>query len=307
MGDSLKFHTVDVFTSKRFAGNPLAIVEGADGLTTQQMQTIAREFNLSETIFVQTPDDASHTAKVRIFFPTAEIPFAGHPTIGCAIHLAQKANPGDGDFETLVTLEEVAGLVPVRVWRRNGATSAQFTAPVIPFAGNGDVPPLEMAASALGLEAADIGFSAHAVAQWQGGPTFLYVPVRDLGILKAARPCEPAWSQMMEHCGVDSAYLYTRDPSAIGNGFRARMFSPTAGIPEDPATGSASALLAAQLLASGELTEGLNSVALKQGYEMGRPSDIGLEVDIASGELSAVRIAGNSVRVSEGTILVGQE
>ncbi|MEZ5871838.1 MAG: PhzF family phenazine biosynthesis protein [Nitratireductor sp.] len=305
MGDTFKFHTVDVFTTRRFAGNPLAIVEAADALTTVQMQTIAREFNLSETIFVQTPDNAAHTAKVRIFFPTAEIPFAGHPTIGCAIHLAQKANPGDGDFETLVTLEEVAGLVPVRVWQKNGEPGAQFTAPVIPFAGNGDVPPLEMAASALGIEVADIGFPGHDIAQWQGGPTFLYVPVRDLGILKAARPCEPSWSQMMELCGVDSAYLYTRDPSAIGKGFRARMFSPTAGIPEDPATGSASALLAAQLLASGELTEGLNSFTLKQGYEMGRPSDIGLEVEVESGKLSAVRIAGSSVRVSEGHVAVG--
>ena len=304
MSDSLKFHTVDVFTTTRFAGNPLAIVEGADRLTTQQMQTIAREFNLSETIFVQTPDDANHTAKVRIFFPTAEIPFAGHPTVGCAIHLARKANPGEADFETLITLEEVAGLVPVRVWRRNGATSAQFTAPVIPFAGNGDVPPLEMAASALGIEVADIGFPGHDIAQWQGGPTFLYLPVRDLGILKAARPCEPAWSQMMEHASVDSAYLYTRDPAEGSNAFRARMFSPTAGIPEDPATGSASALLAAQLLASGELTEGLNSFSLRQGYEMGRPSDISLEVDVASGRLTAVRIAGSSVRVSEGTIVV---
>ena len=304
MSRSVKFDTVDVFTTRRFAGNPLAIVEDADGLTTAEMQALAREFKLSETIFVQTPDDAAHTAKVRIFFPTAEIPFAGHPTIGCAIPLAQKANPGDGDFETLVTLEEVAGLVPVRVWRRNGATSAQFTAPVIPFAGEGITPAPSLAAAALGLAETDIGFDRHAVALWQGGPGFVYVPVTDMDALKSARPCEPAWSQMMELGRVDSAYLYTRDPAEGKNAFRARMFSPTAGIPEDPATGSASAILAGQLLASNELREGLNSFSLRQGYEMGRPSDISLEVDVASGKMTAVRIAGSSVKVSDGTITV---
>jgi len=109
----LTFHTCDVFTDRPFAGNPLAIVLGADDLSTAQMLTLAREFNLSETIFVQRPADPSHTARVRIFFPTAEIPFAGHPTIGCAIHLATAA-AGPGDFDSEIVLEEEAGLVRVR-------------------------------------------------------------------------------------------------------------------------------------------------------------------------------------------------
>ncbi|MCU0827188.1 MAG: PhzF family phenazine biosynthesis isomerase [Tabrizicola sp.] len=93
----LTFHTCDVFTDRAFAGNPLAIVLGADGLSSAQMQTLAREFNLSETIYVMAPRDPAHTARVRIFFPTAEIPFAGHPTIGCAIHLASAGETGDFD------------------------------------------------------------------------------------------------------------------------------------------------------------------------------------------------------------------
>ncbi len=298
----LRFFTVDVFTTRRFAGNPLAIVEAADALTAAQMQTIAREFNLSETIFVQTPDDLAHTAKVRIFFPTAEIPFAGHPTIGCAIHLAQQAHGGEGDFESLITLEEVAGLVPVKVRRKDGAVSAQLTAPVIPFAGAGKAPDREMAAAALGLPLDAVCFGTHEIAQWQGGPTFLFIPLASRQALADARPCEPAWSRMIGFANVDNAYCYTQGGDDPKTAFRARMFAPTAGTPEDPATGSASSLLAAQLLASGELRQGLNSFRLEQGYEMGRPSDIALEVDVSGGQLEAVRIAGSSVSVSDGWI-----
>jgi trans-2,3-dihydro-3-hydroxyanthranilate isomerase len=152
----LTFHTCDVFTDRAFQGNPLAIVLGADDLTPAQMQTIAREFNLSETIFVQQPRDPAHTARVRIFFPTAEIPFAGHPTIGCAIHLAT-AMAGSGDFDRDLVLEEEAGLVPVRVWRRGGMVRAEFRAPVVPH-GVTDAPDRDRAlkvarlAAALGLD-----------------------------------------------------------------------------------------------------------------------------------------------------------
>lgn len=120
----LVFHTMDVFTDQPFAGNPLAVVMGADDLSPAQMQIIAREFNLSETIFVQRPVDPAHTARVRIFFPTAEIPFAGHPTIGCALVLAESALP-IGDAELRLVLEEEAGLVPVTVRRRQGRVVAE--------------------------------------------------------------------------------------------------------------------------------------------------------------------------------------
>ena len=159
-----------------------------------------------------------------------------------------------------------------------------------------------MAAAALGLSKSDIGLPGHAVAQWQGGPTFLFVPVASVASLSAARPCEPAWSAMMDFAGVHNAYVYTRHPADPQNTLRARMFAPTAGTPEDPATGSASALLAAQLLASGELSEGTSVFALRQGHDMGRPSDIGMEADVSGGRLTAVRISGSSVPVSEGTI-----
>ena len=293
----MEFHTLDVFTQTPFAGNPLAIVLGADDLSTAQMQTIAREYNLSETIFVQTPDNPAHTAKVRIFFPTAEIPFAGHPTIGCAILLAEQQN-GLDDFNVEITLEEVAGLVPVRVIRTNGVTHAEFTAPVIPFAHDGTTPSLDLVATALGLSASDIGFDGHECSVWQGGPAFVYVPVATRAALAKAQVVNPALSEITKTAKTNSVYLYCRD----GAGYSARMFAPNDGISEDPATGSASAILATQLLASGELVSGKNNVSLKQGVDMGRPSDIALSVDIVDDTIQAVRIGGTAVHISTGTI-----
>lgn len=292
----LQFHTLDVFTDTPFAGNPLAVVLNADGLTTQQMQTIAQEFNLSETIFVQAPQNPAHTARVRIFFPTAEIPFAGHPTVGCAIHLACASHAGD--FETLITLEEEAGLVPVTVTRHGPDIAAEFTAPVLPYPVKTELP-VDLIAASLGLTPEQIGFANHRAATHQGGPRFLYVPVDSRDSLGQAKPHEPHWSALMALAEVDSAYLYTPGASCD---FQARLFSPTAGIPEDPATGSASAILASQLWATGAIRPGTTKLTLRQGIEMGRPSGIGLTIDATAQGITAVRIKGSAVPISSGQI-----
>ncbi|MBN8631331.1 MAG: PhzF family phenazine biosynthesis protein [Rhodobacterales bacterium] len=290
----IAFHTLDVFTETPFAGNPLAVVLGADGLTTAQMQTIAREFNLSETIFVMAPRDPAHTARVRIFFPTAEIPFAGHPTIGCAILLAETAHPGD--FSTTITLEEEAGLVPVSVTRKDGRITAELTAPVLPYPAGG-TPDTSLLAAALDLSPGDLG--PHAPGVYEGGPRFLYAPLRNLAALARARVVEPHWSRLLAAHGVDSAYLYAKGEDCD---YRARLYSPTAGIPEDPATGSASAILAAQLLANGAVPDGTTRLTLHQGVEMGRPSLLRLTIEATGGALTAVRVAGSAVRIGEGRL-----
>lgn len=290
----IRFHTLDVFTETPFAGNPLAVVLGADGLSATQMQTIAREFNLSETIFVMAPRDPAHTARVRIFFPTAEIPFAGHPTIGCAILLAKEAH--QGDFQTTITLEEKAGLVPVAVSRKGDRITAELTAPVLPYPAGG-TPDVALLAAALDLAPSDIG--PHSPGTHEGGPRFLYAPIRSLAALARARVVEPHWSRLIAAHGVDSAYLYAPGEDCD---YRARMFSPTAGIPEDPATGSASAILAAQLLANGAMPDGTTRLTLHQGVEMGRPSTLGLTIEAAGGALTRVRIAGSAVRIGEGRL-----
>ena len=298
----LPFTTYDVFTKERFGGNPLAIVEEADGLTTAEMQIIAREFNLSETIFVMRPRDAANTASVRIFFPTAEIPFAGHPTVGCAIHLAAKKYKPGCSFETTIRLEEVAGLVPVKVSRIGDVPRAQFTAPVTPFAV--DVPPPSAAAiaSALGLAASDIGFDSHRPSVFKGGPSFLYVPLTSRDALARARVIEPHWSDVFAGLGTRMAYMYARGGDHADTSYRARAYAPLDGIAEDPATGSATAILAAQLLAAEKLADGTHRFRLEQGYEMGRPSDLWLEADVAAAKLGAVRVAGQAVQIMSGVL-----
>ncbi|MGE3872297.1 MAG: PhzF family phenazine biosynthesis protein [Parvibaculaceae bacterium] len=304
----LQFNTLDVFTDKRFGGNPLAVVHDADALSTEQMQTITREFNLSETIFVMKPEDPANTAKVRIFFPGGEMPFAGHPTLGCAILLAEMKHKPGCSFETEIRLEEVAGLVPVKVSRIGDVPRGLFKAPVVPQKA-ADGPAANEIAPALGVSSVEIGFDMHRPILIRGGPAFFFVPVSSRAVLEKARPCEPAWGALMASLGkheayVDAAYVYTRGGDGKGASFRARMFAPGGGIPEDPATGSATALLARQILIADRLEDGMHRFILEQGYEMRRPSDLVLEADIAQGDLVQVRVGGQAVRVSAGVITV---
>jgi trans-2,3-dihydro-3-hydroxyanthranilate isomerase len=294
----LKFHTLDVFTNRKFAGNPLAVVLDADGLSTEQMQTITKEFNLSETTFVMKPENPSNTAKMRIFFPGGEMPFAGHPTLGSAILLAELLGKDEIRFELK------AGLTPVKISRTGKLYSGTFTAPVVPFHVNNKLPGIEETASALNLSPEDIGFDDHKIALLEGGPRFFYVPVKTRAALEKSKVRQPHWEALLAPLGgsTDAAYVYTRGGDAPNTSFRARMYAPGGGIPEDPATGSATALLAAQLLAAEHLKDGTHVWNLEQGYEMGRPSDLRLEADVKSGKLAAVRVGGSAIRMMSGEI-----
>lgn len=299
----LSFHTLDVFTTQKFGGNPLAVVLGADHLSTEQMQAITREFNLSETTFVLPPDDPSHTAKVRIFFPGGEMPFAGHPTLGTAALLATLRNKPGCSFETTITLELKAGLTPVRISRIADRIHGTFTAPVVPFHAPVALPSVADTARALNLAPEDIGFDGHGIASLEGGPRFFYVPVKSRAALEKSKVLEPHWSALIRPMnGVDAAYLYTRGGDHKDTAFRARMYAPTGGIPEDPATGSATALLAAQLLTAEKLKDGGHRWKLEQGYEMGRPSDLILEADVKEARLVAVRVGGSAVPMMSGVL-----
>jgi trans-2,3-dihydro-3-hydroxyanthranilate isomerase len=290
----LKFHTLDVFTTRKFSGNPLAVVLDADHLTTAQMQTITKEFNLSETTFVMKPEDPNNTAKMRIFFPGGEMPFAGHPTLGSALLLAELHNL------TEVRFELNAGLTPVKI----SGTSGIFTAPVVPYHVPKQLPSIETTAVALNLDPSDIGFEDHGIALLEGGPRFFFVPVKNRAALEKSQVRQPYWNELLAPLGgsADAAYLYTRGGDGPNTNFRARMYAPTGGIIEDPATGSATALLAAQLLTAEQLKDGTHVWNLEQGYEMGRPSDLRLEADVNSGKLTAVRVGGSAVRLMSGEI-----
>ncbi len=293
----LKFHTLDVFTTRKFAGNPLAVVLDADDLTTEQMQTITKEFNLSETTFVMKPQDPSNTAKMRIFFPGGEMPFAGHPTLGTAILLAELQGLD------LVKFELIAGLTPVTITRHNGTFEGLLTAPKIPSLDLAPPPNVTEVAQALNVAESDVGFDRHHSVVTRGAIGFLCVPLKTRKALEKSKIIEPHWSALLSKVpGLDAAYLYTRGGDHPDTHYRARMYAPTGGIPEDPATGSATVQLAAQLLTAETLKSGTHIWNLEQGYEMGRPSDLRLEADVSAGKLMAVRVAGSAVRMMTGQI-----
>lgn len=295
----LRYATYDVFTDTRFAGNPLAIVHDADALTDAQMQTVAREFNLSETVFVRAPAYAQHEASVRIFTPGKELPFAGHPTIGCAIALAEARHTRNEVRDVVLILEERIG--PVRCGVKiepNGASFAEFAAPKLSQQAGADPAP-DAAARALGLDLADIGFDSHAPSLFSAGMPFAMVPVASRQALARARTTDANISAAL---GAAEMFVYARAAENAPHSFHARMFAPELGIAEDPATGGAAAAFAGVLARFEDLSDGWHTLPILQGVEMGRPSLIGLEVEIAGAKLAGARIAGKAVKISEGVL-----
>lgn len=300
----LKFYTLDVFTETRFGGNPLAVVLNADALPAGLMQDIARELNLSETVFVQKATNPAASARVRIFTPAMELPFAGHPTIGTGILLAQlRATNGGTEQDALVVLEETIGAVRVGVRMRPGkAPYAEFDAPKLPEP-SGDAPSSERLAGALGLTPSEIGFANHRPSQWSAGVPFTFVPVASMAAIGRAEIVSTHWAAAFGGSRAGKVYLYTRDTVHTTSSFHARMFGPGAGVYEDPATGAAAAAFAGVVNAFDQLPAGAHKRNIEQGFEMNRPSLIALSFEVAAkGKLETVRIGGSAVRVSEGHI-----
>lgn len=300
----LAFHTLDVFTTTPFTGNPLAVVHDADGLSTERMQTIAREFGLPETIFVQKPGNPAHSAKVRIFTPATELPFAGHPTVGVAVLLAELRNPGQaGVGDSLIVLEENIGTVRVGVrFRPDTAAFAEFDAPKLPEDA-GPPPSTDELGAALGLLPREIGFANHKPCRFGAGNSFTFVPVASLEAIARASVQSQHWRTIANQ-GVVGVYLYCQETAHTTSSYHARMFAPANGIPEDPATGSAAVSFAGVIQRFDGPPDGNHKRVLEQGYEMGRPSLIMLSLDVAGGQLQNVRIGGHAVRMTEGTIRV---
>lgn len=297
---ALAFHTLDVFTDRKFAGNPLAVVLDGSGLSDARMQTIAAEFNLSETIFLMPPDDVRHTRKVRIFTPKRELPFAGHPTIGAAMLLAMLGVVQSVGGRSTVRLEEKVGLVPVDIeWRDGRPASATFTSPRVPE--RLAAPPADLAAAAIGMPSDAIDRRGPGVSVWSAGVSFLCIPLSTLDELARIRLDLAKWEALPGVEAIDALYAMVRTEA----GLQARMISPSMGLSEDPATGAAAAAVAGWLAASDGPLEGTRLYRIDQGVEMGRPSVIGVAVDARDGRLSSVRISGTAVEISRGTFDVG--
>jgi trans-2,3-dihydro-3-hydroxyanthranilate isomerase len=292
-----RFVTLDVFTAKRFAGNPLAVVLDGKGIDGAAMQAVAREFNLSETVFLLPPTDRAHRARLRIFTPATEIPFAGRPTVGTAVLLGRIDRAGSAEMVLEEGVGDVRCLVePIDAERGR----ASFALPRLPEE-TGSAAERSRLALALGLDAAEIGFEPFVPACWSAGADYTFVPVRDLAAIRSCRIDLAHWSAIDR--GVPAgAFVFCRETIDSANAFHARMFAPSFGIAEDPATGSAVAAFACMLARCETPADGEHSFTIEQGYEMGRPSLIELSISMKRGALVSAAIAGEAVIVGEGTI-----
>jgi trans-2,3-dihydro-3-hydroxyanthranilate isomerase len=291
------YYICDVFTDTRFGGNQLAVLPEALGLSDRQMQQVAREFNFSETTFV-LPPERGQTRRVRIFTPTTEIPFAGHPNVGTAFVLATTGGFGSVEQPITVTFEEKAGLVPIAIRRRDGTLWCELSAPQ-PLSLTQTVS-AESLASAVSLAPSDVVTATHLPQVASVGLPFLVAELKDRAALARARVNPPGFEAIAAQGVRPDILLYTR--SADEFDIRARMFAPYDGVPEDPATGSANCALAGLLSHYDQARDGTLSWRIAQGVEMGRPSVLEASAEKRDGVVLATRVGGASVLVSNGTI-----
>lgn len=290
-----RYVVADVFTDTPFQGNPVAVVLDAEDLSTEQMQRIAVEFGYSETTFVLPPDDAAHTARVRIFTPSREIPFAGHPNVGTAYVLATYAAMNDTPLPETLLFEEIAGLVPVRLLKDNGTvTGAELVTPEA-LSCRSEVSP-EKVAACLSLTAEDIRTEVHNPLVASVGLPFLVVELASRDALRRCVPNLQGFRAVLPLDGAVSVYAYTLDKDAGEQGdLQARMLTPR--MTEDPATGSATAAVTALLALLQDQTT--LSLQVSQGVDMGRASLLYSGYDASSGK-PVVRVGGSCVITMEG-------
>ena len=298
------FVTVDVFTDRPFGGNPLAVFLDGRGLSDAEMQQVAVEVNYSETTFVLPPADPANTARVRIFTPAEELPFAGHPNVGTAVVLADRAAAADG--RELLRFEEAAGLVEVEILRGPGGAvaGARLTAPQ-PFAGGAPLPAGDVAAC-LGLPPEEVDLAAHPPVAASVGLPFVVARLRSLAALGRCVPDPTAFARATEthRTTVPRFFVlaYVPTPGDPGHDVRARMFAAGGGIAEDPATGSAACALVALLASLDPAPETTLALRIGQGHEMGRPSLLLAGAEKAAGRVERVTVGGGAVPMMRGEL-----
>jgi trans-2,3-dihydro-3-hydroxyanthranilate isomerase len=298
-----RYVTADVFTDQMFGGNPLAVILDAEGLSTIQMQAIALEFNYSETTFVFPPDDPRHTAKVRIFTPRTEVPFAGHPNVGTAFLLARERR-----FDTVASagtfvFEETAGLVPIRLLREGGLTvGAELRAPE--SLSRRTIVDRDAAATCLSLSPSDVTTARHAPQIVSVGLPFLVVELASRDSLSRAKPNLSAYSELLPLDGADAIFAYWQAATGLASAeetiLHARMFSPLDGIVEDPATGSAGAATVALLATLNRSDDPQRFWRIHQGVDMGRPSLLLARTATRDEIVVETHVGGRCVPVLEG-------
>ncbi|HSA61982.1 MAG TPA: PhzF family phenazine biosynthesis protein [Nitrospiraceae bacterium] len=304
-GRELKFYQADVFSAHPFGGNPVAVFPDAQGLSDDQLQQVAREMNLSETVFVFPPTDPAAVVRLRIFTPTQEIPFAGHPVIGTFYVLAHLGLVATPEPVTRVVQECNIGLYPVEVHTQDGQVSrvvmSQPEPQFLDRVEEGEE--LYKVAVALGLPKYVIAEAKWPLEVVSTGLPVLIVPVRTLTAVRSINPDASAITDVCHRIGANGIMVFTTvtvEPSAT---VHARMFAPAIGILEDPATGSAGGALGAYLVQNGVVdVEPTTELLIEQGYEMERPSNIVVRVESDDDAIQSVKVGGQCVMVVEGTL-----
>jgi trans-2,3-dihydro-3-hydroxyanthranilate isomerase len=302
---TLKFYQADVFTGDPFGGNPVAVFPDAQGLSDYQLQQIAREMNLSETVFVLPPTDGAAVVRLRIFTPTQELPFAGHPVLGTFYVLAQLGLIAATDGVTRVMQECNIGLFPVELHAREGeVTLVVMTQPKPEFLGPvGAMEDVYQIARALGLPKYVITDMKWPIEVVSTGLPVIIVPMRTLTAVRSIQPDPSAIMDLCSRFGANGLMAFTTvtvEPSAT---VHARMFAPSIGILEDPATGSASGALGAYLVQNGVVDVApTTEIVIEQGYEIERPSQILVRVESDDDIIQTVKVGGQCVMVVEGTL-----
>jgi len=299
-----QFYTVDVFTEQIFGGNQLAVFPQGEGLTEIQMQKIAAEFNFSETAFILPPETNSGDRRVRIFTPTTELPFAGHPTIGTAYILGAIGAIALPQDETRIILEEGVGLVPVTILSQTGKPFyTELTSPQLPQFRD-DVPTIADLAQMLSLESKDLEIPNYSPQAVSCGLPFLFIPLSNRRSLAQAQLQPQIWETLLKNSWAQAVYLFCFEPEREGSDVRVRMFAPHLGVREDPATGSAAAAFGGYLGRLSPLGDGTLRWVIEQGFEMGRPSILRVETDKVAGQIRAIRVGGASVLVTQGVFRI---
>jgi trans-2,3-dihydro-3-hydroxyanthranilate isomerase len=296
----IRFITVDVFTDRKFGGNPLAVVPDAAALSGAQMQAIAAEFNLAETTFVLPPRNSSHTAEVRIFTPRAELPFAGHPNIGTAFALAKESERQGRAVSDPMIFEEKAGLVRLTPLKEGASVLGARLMPPQPLV-RGDEIAADIIAAACSLAVSDIETANHQPCIASCGIPLAFAELKTRAALSTAHPRTEVFTKHLPAERVTGVLLYVKDQPG-GFDLQVRMFAPLYGVPEDPATGSGNVALAG-LLASLRREPDLSlALCIGQGVDMGRPSLLEASAEKRNGKITALSIGGRCVPMMRGML-----
>jgi trans-2,3-dihydro-3-hydroxyanthranilate isomerase len=314
----VKYFVLDVFTDTPLAGNPLAVFPDRTFLREDELQKVARELNLSETVFIEDPTDRSALRRLRIFTPAQEIPLAGHPVIGTwfllaslrlvdlddVLHagMASLETAGDGTEKITFKHQLGAGVLPITIYRFDGKIIAVVMDQAKPTFGD-QIKNLDSVAKALGIPKSAVGETGLPVQPVSTGIWALMVPVAERATLSKIHLNLAVLAELTRRTSCITTYTFCLDPQEDWAYVHARCFAPEVGVMEDPATGSAAGSMGAYLVKHGVIEASpAAAFEIEQGYEMGRPSRIGVEVTKEGGEIARVRVAGSAVVVAEAEL-----